>query len=324
MRQKICFLDRSTIRHDIDIRPPAFPHEWTDYETTLTPQQAIQRAHNADILIINKVPVTQSLISACPKLKMIAVAATGVDQIDLKACKARQITVSNIRNYAIQSVSEHVVGMILSLRRQILQYRQEVIDGRWQKENNFCFFSEPIQDINGAVLGIIGYGALGQATAKLAHALGMQVQYTSPSEKPTDFAQAVDLDTLLQTSDVISCHCPLTDATHHLLDAPAFNKMKAGAIVINAARGAVVDEQALATALITKQIAGAAIDVLPQEPPMKNSPLMRLAQQSNVILTPHIAWASQQAMRILARQLIDNIEAYVNGNPVNTISTNNA
>lgn len=319
MQPHICFLDRSTIRQDIQIRPPAFAHEWVSYGKTGSEHEAIGRISPATIAITNKVPITRSLLKHSAKLKMIAVAATGVDHIDIEACRERGIIVSNIRDYALHTVPEHVIGMILALRRQVLQYRDEVIKGRWQAENNFCFFDEPIQDINGAMLGIIGYGAIGQTTARLAHDLGMQVQYTSRSEKPADFAQPVDLPTLLSTSDVISCHCPLTDQTRHLLDANAFDLMQSHTIVINTARGAVVDEQALANAIETRQIAAAAIDVLPVEPPASDSPMMQLASRNNVILTPHIAWASQQAMQSLADQLIDNIEAFMDGHPRNVI-----
>jgi len=317
---RIAFLDRSTIRQDIHIRQAGFPHRLTEYDKTETPQQARERLQDIDIVITNKVPVSASLIDASPRLKMVAVAATGVDHIDIEACRTRGITVSNIRNYALHTVPEQVIGMILCLRRQLLQYRQEVIRGRWQQENNFCFFDRPIEDINGATLGIIGYGAIGQATARLAHSLGMHVQYNSRSPGQADFASPVELDTLLRTSDVISCHCPLTPETHHLLDVAAFTKMKQGAMVINTARGDIVDEQALADALINKKIAGAAIDVLPQEPPASDSPLMQLASQTNVILTPHIAWASQQAMQALANQLVDNIDAFIMGKPKNCIT----
>jgi glycerate dehydrogenase len=316
---KIAFLDRSTIRSDIVIRQPGFPHAWNEYETT-DDDQIVERLQAVDIAITNKVPLTATTLASLPDLKMIAVAATGVDHIDLTSCKQLNITVSNIRNYALTTVPEHVISLIFALRRQLLQYRQEVIQGRWQAENNFCFFDQPIHDIAGSTLGIIGYGALGQATAKLAHVLGMRVQYTSRSDKPADFAKPVDLDTLLKTSDVISCHVSLTPETHHLLNADTLAMMKPSALVINAARGGVIDEQALAEAITNKQIAGAGIDVLPEEPPATNSPLMRIASQTNVILTPHIAWASQQAMQTLADQLIDNIEAFVSGTPKNCIT----
>ena len=318
MKYSLCFLDRNTLRQDITIRRPTFAHEWFEYDQTSS-EQTGERISEMDIVITNKVPITAALIENSPNLKMIAVAATGVDQIDLDACRARQITVSNIRNYALNTVPEHVIGMILTLRREVLQYRQEVINGRWQKEGGFCFFDRPIHDIQGATLGVIGYGSLGKATAEMAHSLGMQVLYVSPSDKSSDFARRVELDELLEHSDAISLHCPLTPETHHLLDAAAFDKMKSSAIVINAARGAVVDEQALADAIISQKIAAAAIDVLPQEPPASDSPMMQLATQTNVILTPHIAWASQQAMQILADQLIDNIEAFAAGVAQNSV-----
>jgi glycerate dehydrogenase len=319
MSYNICFLDRDTLRHDIVIRRPEFEHEWIEYDHT-TDEQTADRIAGKNIIITNKVVINRTLIENNPDLKMIAVAATGVDVIDIDACNAHNITVSNIRNYALHTVPEHVMGMILTLRRQVLQYRQQVINGRWQEAGGFCFFDEPIHDIHGAQLGIIGFGALGQATARLAHLLGMQVQYVSPSDKAVDFAKRVPLDECLATSDAISLHCPLTPETHHLLDNEAFSQMKNNAIVINAARGAVVDEPALADAIISGKIAGAAIDVLPQEPPAKDSPLMMLASQTNVILTPHIAWASQQAMQSLADQLIDNIEAFQTGKPRNRVA----
>ena len=314
----VCFLDRETLRSDIIIRRPDFSHTWTDHDST-SPDQVHARTVNADIIITNKVALTADIIAESNELKMIAVAATGVDHIDLEACRKAGIIVSNIRNYALCTVPEHVIGMILTLRRKVLRYRSEVINGRWQEEGGFCFFDQPIHDVHGAVLGIIGYGALGQATARMAHALGMQVQYVSPSSKPDDVAQPVDLDTLLTTSDVISLHCPLTRETHHLLNAAVFARMKPEVIIVNTSRGAVIDEQALAEALTHKQVAAAAIDVLPQEPPARDSPLMNLADRTNVILTPHIAWASQQAMQTLADQLIDNIEAFVAGKPANRV-----
>jgi glycerate dehydrogenase len=320
MQPLICFLDRSTIREDIHIRPPGFEHDWISYPKTGSEQQALQRISQAHIIVTNKVPITESLLLECPHLKMVAVAATGVDHIDLAACNRRNVVVSNIRNYALHTVPEHVISMILTLNRKVLRYRQEVINGRWQVENNFCFFDQPIEDVNGSTLGIIGYGAIGQATARLAHSLGMQVQYTSRSSKPADFATAVDLQTLLSTSDVISCHCALTAETRHLLDADAFELMQDHAIVINTARGDIIDEQALANAILNNQIAAAAIDVLPSEPPEADSPMMQLANRTNVILTPHIAWASQQAMQLLADQLIDNIEAFWSGDPNNVVS----
>ncbi len=318
MSTKIVFLDRLTIRKDIEIRRPDFPHEWVNFDASF-PEQVIERCHDADIIVTNKVPVHKTTIECLPRLKMIAVAATGVDPIDIMTCHERGVIVSNIRDYALTAVPEYVIAVILALRRQITQYRQEVLNGRWQAESSFCFFDQPIHDVRGTQLGVIGYGALGQATARLAHDLGMRVQYYSPSLKDNDFAKPVKLDYLLRTSDVISCHCPLNGQTRNLIDEHAFGRMKSSVILINTARGAVVDEQALARALMNNEIAGAGIDVLVQEPPATDSPLMRLASRTNVIVTPHIAWASQQAMQLLANQLIDNIEAFMKGSPGNVV-----
>ncbi len=309
MTIKICFLDRATLRSDIKIRLPNFEHRWVEYAKT-SDHQVIERINNAQIVITNKVAITDAILAACPQLKMIAVAATGLDIIDLIACERRHIKVSNIKNYALTTVPEHVLTVMLMLKRQIQQYQNEVIAGRWQQEKSFCFFDKPINDLSQSVLGIIGFGALGQATAKLAHNIGMKVIYYNRSQRSCDFAAQVDLETIMTQSDIISCHCALTEETHHLLSVDEFIAMKSTAFVINTARGAIVDEAALAHAIKTHQIAGAALDVLVQEPPELGSPIMSIANNSNVILTPHIAWASQQAMQNLANQLIDHIDQF--------------
>lgn len=319
MNPVICFLDRKTLRDDIVVRRPAFSHSWSEYPSS-EQDEVTDRLKNAEIAITNKVAITRPVIEACHQLKFIAVAATGIDLIDIDACKAAGVSVSNIRNYALHTVPEHVIGMILNLRRKTIRYRSEVIKGRWQQEKNFCFFDEPILDIHGATLGIIGFGALGQATAKLAYSLGMKVQFSSRTPHTSPYANEVDIDTLIQSSDVISLHCPLTPETHHLVNQDFLKKMKPDAILINTARGAVVDEAALASAILNQEISGAAVDVLPKEPPEAGSPLFSIAEHTNLILTPHIAWASQQAMQGLADQLIDNIEAYHAGQPVNLVT----
>jgi len=309
MTTKICFLDRATIQDDIVIRAPKMEHTWVEYQKTSV-DQVIKRIKDADIVITNKVAITDEILAASPQLKMIAVAATGLDIIDLPACERRHIKVTNIQNYALTTVPEHVITVMLMLRREIQQYQNEVLAGRWQQENNFCFFDKPINNVSQSVLGIIGFGALGKATAKLARALGMTIIYYNRSPRECDYADQVDLKTLISQSDIISCHCALTEETHHLLGKEEFAAMKPSAIVINTARGAIIDEAALAQAITSQQIAGAALDVLPQEPPEIDSPMMLLASQSNVIVTPHIAWASQQAMQNLADQLIDHIEQF--------------
>ena len=318
MSLRIVFLDRDTLRKDITIRKPDFDHEWINYDQTQA-SQIVDRLSQADIAITNKVPLNGDTLAKLPRLKMIGVAATGVDMIDLPTCHQQRLVVSNIRDYALTTVPEHVIGLMLTLRRQILRYREQVIQGRWQREGRFCFYDAPIYHLAKAKLGIIGYGSLGQATARLANAFGAQIQYYSRKAKPGTMGNFVDLDTLLKTSDIISCHCPLTPETHHLINAHTLSQMPRHAILINTSRGAIVDEQALAQAIQNQTLAGAGIDVLSQEPPPLNSPLMKLASQSNVILTPHIAWASQEAMQCLADQLIDNIEHFVAGHPRHTL-----
>lgn len=309
MTDKICFLDRKTIRDDIVIRKPSFEHIWKEYPETLE-KDIIKHIADSNIVVTNKVAITEEILRACTQIQLIAVAATGLDIIDLQACEKYNVVVKNIQNYALNTVPEHVLTVMLMLKRQVLQYRSEVLKGRWQKEKNFCFFDKPINDLSGSVIGLIGFGALGQATAKLMQSLGLNVIFYNRSKKTSKYAEQVDLNTLIIKSDIISCHCALTDETKNILSTDQFKQMKSTALVINTARGGVIDESALATAITEQQIAGAAIDVLPQEPPLIDSPMMQLASQNNVILTPHIAWASQQAMQGLADQLIDNIEQF--------------
>ncbi len=250
-----------------------------------------------------------------PKLKLIAVAATGTDVVDKAYCKANGITVVNIRNYAFNTVPEHVLALIFALRRNLFAYTEDTRNGVWNKSSQFCFLTHPIRDIAGSTLGIVGYGALGKSIGKRAEALGMKVL-------PFDiFPQAglVDFDTILTQSDIITLHVPLTPETKNMIGAKELKKMKPSAILINTARGGLVDEAALAEALKNGTIAGAGFDVLTKEPPKEGNILLDL-RLPNLIVTPHVAWASQEAMQILADQLIDNIEAFVAGKPQNVVS----
>jgi glycerate dehydrogenase len=224
----------------------------------------------------------------------------------------------NIRDYAINTVPEHTFALILALRRNLLNYRQDVERGRWQSVDQFCFFDHPIRDLAGATLGIVGEGSIGRATATIGKAFGMRVLFADhpPPKVPgvgfTPFAQ------VLQESDVLTLHCPLTEHTRNLIGLDELRRMKPSAVLINTARGGLVDERALAQALSEAAIAGAGVDVLATEPPRADDVLSRL-RMPNLIVTPHIAWASQGAMRNLADQLIDNIEAFVSGAPVNVV-----
>ena len=312
MQHAIVFLDRESV--DAKVREPNFPHSYKEYESTWTPEEILDRLKDASIAIINKVPMRADTLKQLPKLKLIAVAATGTDIVDKAYCKANGITVVNIRNYAFNTVPEHVFAMIFALRRNLLAYVEDVRAGKWNKASQFCFFDYPIRDIAGSTLGVIGYGALGKSVGRIAEGLGMRVL-------PYDvFPQSglVDLETIYRESDVITLHTPLTPETRNMIGAKEFKMMKPSAILINTARGGLVDEQALADALKSGTIGGAGFDVLTKEPPKDGNVLLDL-RLPNFILTPHVAWASREAMQILADQLIDNIEAFVAGKPQNVV-----
>lgn len=312
MRHSIVFLDRATI--GAPLRTPSFPHDFRAYESS-TPEQVVERLQGATIAITNKIPLRAAALAQLPDLKFIAVAATGTDIIDKPACRARGIPVSNIRNYAFNTVPEHVFALIFALRRNLIAYREDVRRGRWQTVDTFCFFDHPIRDIAGSTIGIIGYGALGKGVGRIAEALGMKVLANGSRPGPG----LVDLGTLLRESDIVVLQCPLTERTRNLIGAEQLKTMKPSAILINASRGGLVDEAALADALRTGTIAGAGFDVLTNEPPKQGNPLLALVDLPNFILTPHVAWASREAMQILADQLIDNIEAFAAGAPRNLV-----
>jgi len=312
VQHEIVFLDRESV--GANVRRPNFPHNYKEYESTWTPEEIVDRLKDASIAIINKVPMRADTLKQLPKLKLIAVAATGTDVVDKAYCKANGITVVNIRNYAFNTVPEHVIALIFALRRNLLAYVEDVRAGRWGKVDQFCFFDHPIRDVAGSTLGVIGYGALGKSVAKRAEALGMRVLPFDVFPQPG----LVDLETVLKESDVITLHVPLTPETKNMIGAKELKMMKPTAILINTARGGLVDEAALAQALKDGTIAGAGFDVLTKEPPKEGNILLEL-DLPNFILTPHVAWASQEAMQILADQLIDNIEAFVGGSPQNVV-----
>jgi glycerate dehydrogenase len=308
----IVFLDRESV--DANVRKPSFPHTYKEYESTWTPDEIVERLKDATIAIINKVPMRADVLKQLPKLKLIAVAATGTDVVDKAYCKEHGITVVNIRNYAFNTVPEHVIALIFALRRNLLTYVNDVQNGVWNKSSQFCFLTHPIRDIAGSTLGIVGYGALGKSIGKRAEALGMKVLPYDVMPQPG----LVDLETILKESDIITLHVPLTPETKNMIGAAEFKKMKPSAILINTARGGLVDEAALAEALKNGTIAGASFDVLTVEPP-KDGNILLDKTIPNLIVTPHVAWASKEAMQILADQLIDNIEAFVAGKPQNVV-----
>ena len=313
--QKIVFLDRQSLR--AELRAPAFAHEWTEHVQT-RPDQVVERLQHATVAISNKVPIRRETLEQLSHLKLIAMAATGYDVMDTQACKERGVTVVNIRNYAVHTVPEHAFALIFALRRQLMAYRDDVLNGRWQTEEQFCFFDHPISDLHGSTMGIFGEGVLGQATAQIARALGMKVLFADHAPPKAPGVDFVPAEQVFAESDIISLHCPLTPASRHFIGMPQLQQMKRSALLINTSRGGLVDELALKEALGKGVIAGAGFDVLTQEPPKNGNPLLEI-RSPNFILTPHVAWASQQAMQFLADQLIDNIEAFVTNTPQNVV-----
>jgi glycerate dehydrogenase len=315
--EHIVFLDRDSLH--ASVRPPAFAHTWHDHPAT-APGQVVERLADATIAVTNKVPLREADIARLPNLKMIAVAATGTDIVDLAACRARGIVVSNIRNYSLVSVPEHCFALILALRRNLAAYALDVAAGKWQAAPQFCLFDHPITDLAGSTLGIVGYGALGKRVAQLGRAFGMRIAVASRSPVQDEDAdvEALPLAELLRVADVVTLHLPLNDATRHMIGAAELASMKRTALLINTARGGLVHEVALADALRAGVIGGAGFDVLTQEPPRDGNVLLTL-DQPNFILTPHVAWASAGAMQTLADMLVDNLEAFKAGAPLNTL-----
>ena len=311
MSHSIVFLDRSTL--EANVRSPDFPHSYKEYDVT-APDQIVERLRDATIAIINKVPMRAATLAQLPNLKLIAVAATGTDVVDKAYTKAHGVVVSNIRNYAFNTVPEHVFALAFALRRSIVPYVEDVRAGRWQESDQFCFFDHPIRDMRGSTLGIVGYGALGKSVGKIAEAFGMKILAYDVFPQPG----LVDLDTLIKDSDIITLHAPLTPETKNMIGARELGMMKPHALLINTARGGLVDEAALAAALTAGKIGGAGFDVLTVEPPKQGNILLDL-KLPNLIITPHVAWASREAMQILADQLIDNVEAFAAGKPQNVV-----
>ncbi len=311
----IVFLDRDSLQ--AEVRRPAFVHNWTEYAAS-GPADVVARLRGATIAITNKVQISAADIAQLPHLQMVAICATGTNNVDLEACRARCIPVSNIRNYSLVSVPEHVFTLMLVLRRQLRAYVGDVDAGLWQKSSRFCLLDHPISDLGASRLGIVGYGALGRKVAQLARAFGMDVCVSSRSPVLDADVVQLPLDELLRTSDVVSLHLPLDEQTRNMIGAAQLASMKPSALLINTARGGLVDEAALARALQDGVIAGAGFDVLSKEPPEEGNPLLHL-RLPNFILTPHVAWASAGAMQTLADMLIENIEAFERGAPLNLV-----
>jgi glycerate dehydrogenase len=315
---KIVFLDRATIAPQITLRPPAFPHTFTEYQET-GPDEALDRLAGASIAIVNKVQLPAQLLAQLPELRLIAVAATGTDCVDKAYCQDHGIAVANIRGYSVNTVPEHTFALMLALRRSLVAYREDTLAGEWQKSGQFCFFNHPIHDLGGARLGIIGEGVLGQRVAEIAKVFSMVTMFAAHKGKEGLGPLYTPWEETLETSDIITLHSPLTPETRNMIAMPEFRRMRRRPLLINTARGGLVVEEDLEDALEEGLISGAGIDVTLPEPPPADGPLMRIAKRRNVIVTPHVAWASEEAQQTLADQLIDNIENFVASRPTNLV-----
>jgi len=292
-------------------------NNWERYPST-SDEECYERLQNASIAIINKVKMTAELIASLPRLRLILLTATGTDNVDLEACRVRGITVCNVADYGTASVAQHVFSLILALSTNLLNYANETASGTWSAATHFSTLSYPITELEGKTLGLVGYGTLAKGVEKLALAFGMRIVIAQrPGGEPQ--AGRVAMDDLLAESDIVSLHCPLVPKTHHLIDAGALQKMKLSAILINTAHGAVVDNAALAEALKSGEIKGAGIDVLEQEPPPVDHPLLQ-PDVPNIIVTPHVAWASIEARQRLMDKVAENLEAWLKGEAANVVT----
>ncbi|TKE96368.1 D-2-hydroxyacid dehydrogenase [Vibrio kanaloae] len=315
---KVVFLDRATIPSQIILKPLSFEHQWVEYNFT-APEQVSERIEGADIVITNKVVLSESNLAQAQQLKLIGVSATGVNNVDVGYCKSNNIEVANVQGYATQSVPEHVIAMLFALKRNLVGYHQDIEAGEWQKDKQFCFFTHPIQDVAGSTFGIMGSGSLGQATAILAKAIGMNVIFAERKGAESCREGYLPFETVLQQADAISLHCPLTEATRNLISERELAMMKPSAVLINAGRGGLVDEQALVEALKNHEIAGAGMDVFTQEPADNSNPLLANSRLPNLLLTPHVAWGSDSSIQKLSDILMDNIDGFVAGKPQNLV-----
>ena len=317
------FLDYKTVdANDLDLGsieallPEIVVHSFSNQEEVLS------RIEDVEVAIANKVVFDANVFARATKLKLICVTATGTNNIDLEAAKQSGVVVCNIKDYCTDSVVQHVLLSMLTLKHSSRDYSASMDNGDWQEGNSFSLLQHPITELSGKSLGIIGYGVLGQGVARAATTLGLRVLISesfAENNKPDEGIARVPFDTLLAESDIISLHCPLTDNTEGLFDETAFKKMKSSAILINTARGGLINDHALIKAIEDKAIAGAAIDVLNQEPPDSDHPLMQ-KQYSNLIITPHIAWAAREARQRALDRIAENIEAFQNNRPINVVN----
>ncbi|WP_461519216.1 D-2-hydroxyacid dehydrogenase [Porticoccus sp.] len=317
---KAIILDADTLgTGDASLAPiTGLPLQWTVYGHTEA-NQVVERIAGADIVLTNKAPIGETELAAAPALRYIGVLATGTNVIDLKAASEHSVLVSNVIGYGTGSVAQHTWALILALTTRLPDYNVAALDGRWAASRNFCLMDFPVAELAGKTLGIVGYGQLGKAVAEIGRAFGMAVNVAGLPWRHGEAADRVPLDKLLREVDVLSLHCPLTEETRGLIGRRQLAMMKSSALLINCARGGLVDEQALADALEDGEIAGAGVDGLTEEPPVNGNPLLN-PELPNLIVTPHSAWVARESRQRLIQQVADNLRGFLAGNPVNVVN----
>ena len=317
---KLVILERNSAGTDVDVSCFEKFGEVTCYPNTVAANTA-ERVKDADIILANKAPLNESTLKDAPNVKLICLLATGFDNVDLAYCRSRGIKVTNVINYCTSTVAQHTLLLALALSEKIAFYDDYVKSGAYSAQDRFSNFDRTFYDLEGKTWGIIGMGTIGRRVAGLAQAFGCRVIFYSASGKSTctDY-ERVEFDTLLQESDILSLHCPLSDRTRGLINKDALSKMKETAILVNVARGPVVDTQALYDALVADQIAGAGLDVLEQEPMAGDNPLAQIKDSTKLIITPHMAWASLESRTRLVDEVVKNIEAFLAGENRNVVN----
>ncbi|WP_227369554.1 D-2-hydroxyacid dehydrogenase [Halomonas sp. M20] len=311
---KAVILDAATLGDDIDLAPLRDEVNTLEVHDLTTPEQCLERLQDAEIVIVNKVKLEGDLLSSLPRLKLICLLATGTNNIDMETAKRQGIQVRNVTAYGTASVAQHTLMLMLSLANRLPLYQSDVIEGRWNKSPLFCLLEHRTLELAGKRLAIVGSGELGQAVARLAQTFGMEVIFTArPGNETQDKRPA--LADIAPSLDVLSLHCPLTEDTRHLVDAVVLARMKPGALLINCARGGIIDEEAALQALRENRIGGLGVDVLPNEPPREGHPLIDALNEGdlNLIVTPHNAWITPEARANVVRLTVENLRSFKTG-----------
>ena len=312
---KAVFLDRATFSSDLDLNTPNGISDYQVYEQTPNDAQTIiERCQHADIIITNKVKLTAEVIAQLPKLKLIQLTATGMDNVDKAACDRQGIALQNVAGYAVKSVPEHTLMLILSVMRASRHYHNQVVQGDWQTDGRFCLLGTPLIDLEGKTLGIIGYGTIGKRVAEIAKVFGMRVLIAEHQGRVPRNSDYTAFDDVLGKSDIITLHCPLTAATHHLINDETIAKMAKQPLIVNVARGSVVDSGAVVDAVNAGKILGYASDVFEDEPIRDDDPLLTLRDHPRVMLTPHNAWGSVNAQLTLWSILCEQVQRFIHDN----------